>query len=249
MSLGMSINYSEAGNARQDTGASLATALPTARAAQAPASQLVAVVIEKRRFIRDCLAGALRVATGHEVLALSSVEEWLRLSERTPASVVLLSGYGLGVGAQLSQKIKQLSQTKNRVPTIIVSDAEDMGNVVEALDKGVNGYIPTTLPLDVVVEAMRLVRAGGVFIPAGCLAAARGGNVRSGVKTALSRMFTARQEAVVTALRQGKANKMIAHELQLRESTVKVHIRNIMKKLKAKNRTEVAYIVSQIASG
>ena len=51
-----------------------------------------------------------------------------------------------------------------------------------------------------------------------------------------------RQEAVVEALRQGKANKIIAYELNMQESTVKVHVRNIMKKLNAKNRTEVAYL-------
>lgn len=54
-------------------------------------------------------------------------------------------------------------------------------------------------------------------------------------------MFTQRQEEVIRALRRGKANKIIAYELNLRESTVKVHIRNIMQKLKATNRTEVAY--------
>ena len=57
----------------------------------------------------------------------------------------------------------------------------------------------------------------------------------------LTRIFTLRQAEVVQALRKGKANKIIAYELNLRESTVKVHIRNIMKKLKATNRTEVAY--------
>jgi DNA-binding NarL/FixJ family response regulator len=51
-----------------------------------------------------------------------------------------------------------------------------------------------------------------------------------------------RQAAVIEALRQGKPNKIIAYELEMRESTVKVHVRNIMKKLKARNRTEVAYI-------
>ncbi len=54
-------------------------------------------------------------------------------------------------------------------------------------------------------------------------------------------MFTARQAAVIEALRRGKANKIIAYELSMCESTVKVHIRNIMKKLNATNRTEVAY--------
>jgi DNA-binding NarL/FixJ family response regulator len=62
-------------------------------------------------------------------------------------------------------------------------------------------------------------------------------------------MFTARQAAVIEALRRGKANKIIAYELNLRESTVKVHVRNIMKKLHATNRTEVAYLASRLLNG
>ncbi len=45
---------------------------------------------------------------------------------------------------------------------------------------------------------------------------------------------------VLDRLKLGKTNKIIAHELEISESTVKVHIRNLMKKIKATNRTEVA---------
>ena len=62
-------------------------------------------------------------------------------------------------------------------------------------------------------------------------------------------LFTARQAAVVEALRRGKANKIIAYELKMRESTVKVHVRNIMKKLHATNRTEVAYLANRLLNG
>jgi DNA-binding NarL/FixJ family response regulator len=62
-------------------------------------------------------------------------------------------------------------------------------------------------------------------------------------------MFTVRQTAVVKALRQGKPNKIIAYELKMKESTVKVHVRNIMRKLKAKNRTQVAYMTNQLDVG
>ncbi|NTJ10523.1 helix-turn-helix domain-containing protein, partial [Rhizobium lusitanum] len=51
---------------------------------------------------------------------------------------------------------------------------------------------------------------------------------------------------VAEALRRGKANKIIAYEMDLCESTVKVHIRNIMKKLNATNRTEVAYKIREL---
>jgi DNA-binding NarL/FixJ family response regulator len=58
--------------------------------------------------------------------------------------------------------------------------------------------------------------------------------------------FTSRQAAVIEALRMGKPNKSIAYELNMCESTVKVHVRNIMKKLKAKNRTEVAFMANKL---
>jgi DNA-binding NarL/FixJ family response regulator len=56
--------------------------------------------------------------------------------------------------------------------------------------------------------------------------------------------FTARQWDVLERLKQGKQNKIIAYELNMCESTVKVHIRNIMKKLKARNRTQVVLLTS-----
>lgn len=56
-----------------------------------------------------------------------------------------------------------------------------------------------------------------------------------------NQVFTPRQIAVLHRLRQGKANKIIAYELAMSESTVKVHVRNIMKKMSATNRTEAAY--------
>jgi DNA-binding NarL/FixJ family response regulator len=52
--------------------------------------------------------------------------------------------------------------------------------------------------------------------------------------------ITARELAVVRAIQHGKPNKVIAYELNMCESTVKVHVRNIMKKLNAKNRTDLA---------
>ena len=53
--------------------------------------------------------------------------------------------------------------------------------------------------------------------------------------------LTSRQAAVAERLRRGKPNKIVAYELNMCESTVKVHIRNIMKKLQATNRTEAGF--------
>jgi len=94
------------------------------------------------------------------------------------------------------------------------------------------------------------VKAGGVYVPASSVVAAKHSDDDIGApKRFCNGMFTARQAAVVEALRRGKANKIIAYELKMRESTVKVHVRSIMKKLKAKNRTEVAFMANGFMTG
>jgi DNA-binding NarL/FixJ family response regulator len=95
---------------------------------------------------------------------------------------------------------------------------------------------------------MHLVNAGGTYVPASSLVAAHQSSQEPGTSKRLG-IFTVRQAAVVEALRKGKANKIIAYELNMRESTVKVHVRSIMKKLKAKNRTEVAFLTNGLFRG
>jgi DNA-binding NarL/FixJ family response regulator len=59
--------------------------------------------------------------------------------------------------------------------------------------------------------------------------------------------FTPRQLEVLRLLRQGKPNKIIAYELDVEESTVKVHVRHIMRKLKATNRTHAVVLANQLS--
>ena len=59
--------------------------------------------------------------------------------------------------------------------------------------------------------------------------------------------MTPRQTTVLSLLQQGKANKIIAYELGMSESTVKVHIRNIMRKMGATNRTQAIYKLQQLS--
>src|SRR5690606_40289096 len=97
------------------------------------------------------------------------------------------------------------------------------------------------------VGVANLARAGGTFVPASSVLSMRHLiDAGSHETRSFAGMFTQRQAEVAQALRRGKANKIIAYELRLRESTVKVHIRNIMKKLKATNRTEVVYKINDI---
>jgi DNA-binding NarL/FixJ family response regulator len=121
-------------------------------------------------------------------------------------------------------------------------------SVREAFELGVRGYIPTSLASPVAIGAVQLVCLGGTFAPAASLLS-QGGSSQASQREPLIEGFTQRQSQILECLRRGMANKLIAYELSMCESTVKVHIRNIMKKLNATNRTQVAYLTRDLFEG
>src|SRR5215470_8163493 len=205
------------------------------------------VVIEKRVLIRECLTRCLRIVSGHAVVSFPDVDSWIEARDDITASLIMLCIAGKPNDPEMQLEISRLSQRNNALPTILLSDAEDPDQIADAIGRGARGYIPTSVSLDVVVEVLRLVKAGGIFVPVSSLmAAGRSNDQIAASKQNSDRLFTARQAAVVEALRRGKANKVIANELNMRESTVKVHVRNIMKKLKARSRAEVAVMTNAL---
>lgn len=207
------------------------------------------LVIDPRVLDRECFCGFLR---SHEqkfhVMAFGSRSEWLADGGATrPVSVVVLSIGGLKLSEPAAANmIRQAASDFAPVPVVVLGDGEELKHILRALECGARGYIPSSVGLAVCIEAIKLAIAGGTFIPANPVMAMSkmidGGD--SGQHFA--GMFTPRQADVVMALRRGKANKIIAYELNMRESTVKVHIRNIMRKLRATNRTEVAYKINDL---
>jgi len=213
--------------------------------------QATIVLIERRTLIRDCLLKCFDESRSGEVVhAFASASDWVNAGPiRTEAPLILLS-IALSDQAEIEREIAVLSQAEPRASIVLIGDGEDAGRILGALDKGARGYISTSTPFDVAVKAIHLVRAGGTFVPAESLRASKLAVSSPPIapEPEARSLFTVRQLAVIEALRQGKANKIIAFELNLRESTVKVHVRNIMKKLQAKNRTEVAFRVNAMAS-
>jgi DNA-binding NarL/FixJ family response regulator len=206
--------------------------------------------IDRRPLVRECLSKALINATGWNVCTYASAGAWLSVSDNVPVSLIVLCIGSRECTLATDEDICLLERLAERAPVAIMGDQESPTQIVAALDRSVRGYVPTSLPLHVAIEAMRLVRAGGIYVPASSLIEAQKTNTEAASeKPKASSIFTQRQLAVIEALRKGKANKIIAYELTMRESTVKVHVRNIMKKLKARNRTEVAYLASAILDG
>jgi DNA-binding NarL/FixJ family response regulator len=210
---------------------------------RALAATLSIVLVDERALVRECLTCSLLAIADGPVQAFSRVGEWLAGTER-PADAIVLLGLTEESEQGLSGALDELAGAAPGTPVVLFSDIDEPDRVVAALKRGVKGFIPTGVSLQVAVEALRLVGAGGLYVPASSLLRSR--NEPPASPPSKPSIFTARQAAVVEALRRGKANKTIAYELNMRESTVKVHVRNIMRKLKARNRTEVAFITNSL---
>jgi DNA-binding NarL/FixJ family response regulator len=145
-----------------------------------------------------------------------------------------------GIAAQLSR----LEHIAPEVPRVLMSEVEVPEDILEAFRRHVRGYVPTTLPIRQVVEAIRFVAAGGTFVPPSILSMHGQISIAheepQGVVVSDELAdFSPRQNEVLRMLWNGSSNKVIAYELRMSESTVKVHIRHIMKKLNVNNRTQV----------
>lgn len=206
------------------------------------------VLLDSRALDRECFAHSLRThGIAMEVLAFGSIDEWRMEQDIHPPLGVIVLNIGGHKITEAAAEMTALTAEFTDVPVVVLAEMDDLSQILVALEYGIRGYIPASVGIDVCVEAINLAMAGGTFVPASSVMAMRR-FIGSGSEVArpMAGMFTQRQEEVVRALRQGKANKIIAYELNLRESTVKVHIRNIMKKLKATNRTEVAYKINKM---
>jgi DNA-binding NarL/FixJ family response regulator len=208
------------------------------------------LIVEEKSFILDSLSKCVELAfPGEPIVKCPRIDAALTDGNASRAGLIVMSGSGLGREAQEEMVAGYLAMCPPSIPAVVFCESEDPERVVDLLARGIRGCISTSLSMDVIVQALRLVRAGGQFVPANCLIAAQRAAAKQHVSNESgdgAELFTTRQIAVIEALRKGKANKAIAYELNMCESTVKVHVRNIMKKLKARNRTEVAYLANEL---
>ncbi len=205
------------------------------------------VVVDNRSLIADCLAYCIEMKNKSRVFTFPTVAEWhAGANGRTPGSVILsLSGSLQSTEAQ--GELEALLAKGKTPPVIIVCEAKEPDDVIDALERGVRGCIVTSSPFAVALQAIRLVMAGGTYAPVTTLLQIRSSSEPT-VPGALSAL-TPRQNEVLRFVCQGKTNQEVAESLKMQLSTVKVHVRNISKKLSARNRTELAAIVRKMQLG
>ena len=145
-----------------------------------------------------------------------------------------------------------LNELRGRYPTtavVILSGVRDRDTVTKAIHLGAVGYIPKSTTHAVMVNALRLVCSGGVYLPPEVMG--RGAAMEAGAPsaTAATLGLTDRETQILALIAQGKPNKTICRELRLAETTVKNHITSILKTLNVTNRTQAAIMAAKMDWG
>nr|AAB38509.1 putative response regulator [Cereibacter sphaeroides] len=198
-------------------------------------------MIDPRTLERECLVRCVELAHPEiKVMGFGSIDEWQNRRDRHGHEVILYSTGNRPV-TEVSREIATLVAEAGVGPVVVIGAANDLCEMIAAFDCGARSYLPSSVGIDDIVERAALRPSTGSSCRRRRDGPARRPSDREESHMAVNEHLTERQRAVCDAVRRGKSNKIIAGELNLCESTVKVHIRNIMKKLGAKNRTEAAF--------
>ncbi len=130
-----------------------------------------------------------------------------------------------------------LQQIKTFLPDaiiVMISGSEQVADVQKALNLGAKGFIQKSSETSVLLAALKLILAGGTYIPP-LMLEQQAATIPTRKETVA---LTSRQMDILRYLHQGQQNKVIAYELDLSEATVKVHVRHIFSVLGVKNRTQ-----------
>lgn len=229
----------------------IAAELPPDHSEPVPALQIYRdasahiVVICANALTRTCLMHCLTASeTGLVVEGYIDVEEWGRRGQGASVALLCVTGTRETTIA-VERMVRRVLAITPGVRVVVISDMKSASDVSKALEQGASGFIAMDSNVDVAIAAIRLVRSGGVFVPSHSVMQSRTETMPlPNGRGSLRDRVTAKQLEVVGLIRRGLPNKLIAAELEMSEFTVKVHVRNIMKRLNARNRTEVVALTN-----
>lgn len=141
-------------------------------------------------------------------------------------------------GVEGTATIRAIRARMPQLPVAVLSAEDNPEIVAELLRIGVCGFIPKTDSADVIVSAVRLLLAGGTYVPHRMINGhAHPQHLRTASMADKRGELTPRQSEVLRLLGHGMSNKLIARELGITEGTVKVHLLAVFRVLNVRNRT------------
>jgi len=200
------------------------------------------LIVDDHGLVRE----GLKAILGQSDLQAQCLEAWDELSiwqslkDNPDVNLILLDIQLPGLSGM--ELLKRIVKERPAIPIIMLSADHDSNTVSQALQWGASGFMPKNSLNQVLISAIRLVLAGGVYIPPEALLKSTPKSPPSLTPKAPLQLeslgLTNRQVDVLRYLLKGFSNKRISRQIDLAEATVKIHIRGILRTLAVTNRTE-----------
>lgn len=203
-------------------------------------------IVDDHPLFRDALKHTL--ATGFSNIRISeggSLQELGGLLEKGDVDLVLLDLSMPGV--QGFSGLIYLRALSPQIPVVVVSANESPAVIRRCLDFGASGFIPKSMSVIHIREAIASILNGEIWLPPG-VDPGKTDTKDSDVVARLSTL-TPQQVRVLMMLGEGLLNKQIAYHLGVSEATVKAHVSAILQKLRVESRTQAVIAVKKIESG
>jgi DNA-binding NarL/FixJ family response regulator len=204
-------------------------------------------IVDHSRLRRECLRAALAQHNPQwQVSDFATAEELLHSLATGASCDLVLMGAATAEHVDLAQ-LEAVRESLPDAPTVVIAENGNPHRARQILSAGARGFLPTSLSLKVLIGALDLVLAGGVYVPSSLLDNApqrHAGWEGEDRPVEPWSELTRRQRDVLALISQGKSNKLIADALSMSESTVKAHVKQIIKRLHVSNRTQAALLAT-----
>lgn len=203
------------------------------------------LVADDHPLFREAISGVIAAGLeASEVLEAASLTEALRLAATHEALDLVLLDLGLPDADGLSG-LARLREAAPELAVVIVSAEQQRATVLEALELGAVGYIPKSTPREALIDALRQVLDGQVYLPPTIMRAppAPAPSPAPLADNPLTGL-TDKQREVLAHMVRGESNKMIAYRLAIAETTVKTHVSAILRKLRVSSRVQAILLAS-----
>ncbi len=196
--------------------------------------------------------GALREAVtglfdGSDIAEAGSFEDISALLDRNNDVDLVLLDLAMP-GVRGFSGLMYLRAQYRGVPVVIVSGNDDPAVIRRCMEFGASGFIPKTLGVDQMRNAVERVLDGGIWTPPDVDLSTKTDDDSTAMLARLSSL-TPQQVRVLMMLSEGLLNKQIAYELSVSEATVKAHVSAILQKLGVESRTQAVIAASKIEIG
>ncbi|MFC6063329.1 MadR family response regulator transcription factor [Streptomyces ochraceiscleroticus] len=219
---------------------------------QAPAAPLTSpvriILVDDHAIVRHGLRSILEREEDLEVVGeASTAAEAMAVIERARPSIALLD-LKLSTGADTEglDLCAKLTERHPSLAVLVLTTFLDDSLVAAAIQHGARGYVVKDVDTTELLRAIRAVaRDESAFDSRSAAAMVRSMRVKADPEPAKA-TFTEREQRVLELLAHGLSNRVIGAKLFISETTVKFHVRNIMRKLDASSRAEAVYEASKM---